>query len=160
MKMARRSSGWDRVGNVGSYLPVKTHRFLATLFSLPVVLFPSLVRAQGKPNPYLAWPHSGAFTIVTTPEGANIPAGVVVEGFPLLVRLGGDCFNFKQAKAGGEDSRFSTKDGAALAYEIEEWDAVKGAASVWVRVPRIAGNARQAIRVHLDELLGHANGAR
>ena len=57
--------------------------------------------AQEKPNPYLAWQHSGALTILTTPEGADIPAGAVVEGFPLLVRLSGDWFDFKQAKADG-----------------------------------------------------------
>ncbi len=118
---------------------MKIYRLIATLFSL----FPALASAQQ----YKGWAHSGELTILTTAEGAGIPAGVAVEGFPLLVRLGGDWFDFKQAKAGGEDLRFATSDGAVLAYEIEEWDAARGAASVWVRVPRIEGNARQAIWV-------------
>ena len=44
--------------------------------------------------------------------------------------------------------RWSTTDGTPLAYEIEEWDAAKGTASVWVRLPTIRGNAREEIRLH------------
>ncbi len=94
------------------------------------------------------WQHSGALTILTTPDGADLPRGAVVEEFPLLVRLDKDWFDFTQAKAGGEDVRFSTETGKALAYEIEEWDAAKGTASIWVRMPRIAGNSRQTLRMH------------
>jgi hypothetical protein len=112
-----------------------------------ILLLPLLAIAQVA-APYTDWPHSGALTILTTPGGANLPAGAAVEGFPLLVRLYKDWFDFKQAKAGGEDVRFSSSTGAALAYEIEEWDAAKGAASIWVRLPRIEGNARQTIRMH------------
>ncbi len=97
---------------------------------------------------YSGWQHSGALTILTTPEGANLPAGLVAEGFPLLVRLHKDWFNFQQAKAGGADIRFSSSTGAPLAYQVEEWDAAKGTASIWVRIPRIEGNARQTIRAH------------
>ena len=107
--------------------------------------------AQEKPvagTPYRDWKHAGALTILTTPDGANLPAASSVEGFPLLVRLHKDWFDFKQAKAGGEDVRFSGSTGAALAYQIEEWDAAKGVAGIWVRIPRIEGNARQAIRMH------------
>ena len=49
--------------------------------------------------PYPAWQHSGVLTILTTPEGADLPVGTVTEGFPLLVRLHKDWFDFKQAKA-------------------------------------------------------------
>ena len=38
--------------------------------------------------------------------------------------------------------------GSPLPYQIEEWDAAKGAASVWVRVPSIKGNDRQELRLH------------
>ena len=119
---------------------------------LALLIFPFLATAQDKlaapAAPYQAWQHSGTLTILTTPEGADLPASAIVEGFPLLVRLSGDWFDFKQVKAGGEDVRFSTSAGVAMAYEIEEWDAAHGSASVWVRVPRIAGNARQMSRVH------------
>ena len=117
-----------------------------------LLLLPFLALAQDKATPaaiqYRSWQHTGALTILTTPEGADLPASASVEGFPLLVRLHKDWFDFKQAKTGGEDVRFSSSTGAALAYEIEEWDAAKGVASIWVRVLRIAGNARQTIRVH------------
>ena len=97
---------------------------------------------------YQGWQHSGALTILTTPAGANLPGGAAVEGFPLLVRLHKDWFDFKQAKADGADLRFADHAGKALAYQVEEWDAAGGTASVWVRVPRIEGNARQAVRMH------------
>ncbi|MEA3212584.1 MAG: hypothetical protein QOE70_5641 [Chthoniobacter sp.] len=87
-------------------------------------------------------------TILTTPDGADLPTAASVEEFPLLVRLDQDWFDFKQARPRGEDVRFSTSTGEALAYEIEEWDAAGGTASIWVRIPRIEGNARQTIRLH------------
>ncbi len=138
---APRRMGW--LGSVRVNLHMKFHRFSGSLFALLILLFPALAAAQQ----YNGWAHSGALTILTTADGTALPAGAALEGFPLLVRLSGDWFDFKQARAGGEDLRFSTNDGAALAYEIEEWDAVGGAVSVWVRVPRIEGNARQMIRV-------------
>lgn len=110
---------------------------------------------------YPGWPHSGALTILTTPEGANLPAGSSVEGFPLLVRLNKGWFDFKQAQANGEDLRFSTTAGAPLAYQVEEWGAAKGTASVWVRIPKIEGNARQTIRMHWGkaDAASESNGA-
>ena len=64
------------------------------------------------------------------------------------MRLHKDFFDFSQAKAKGEDVRWSTTDGTPLSYEIEEWDAIRGTASVWVRLPRIRGNAREEIQLH------------
>ncbi len=129
------------------------HHCLPTAFlTFAAIFFPLLAPAQDKRGagvaPYPDWQHTGALTILTTPEGANLPAGTVAEGFPLLVRLHKDWFDFKQAKAGGEDLRFSSSKGAPLVFQIEEWDAPGGTASVWVRVPHIEGNARQALRVH------------
>ena len=72
----------------------------------------------------------------------------MVENFPLLVRLDGDWFDFKQARRQGEDIRFSTTDGAALHYEIERWDGIGARAEIWVRMPRIRGDTIQAIRMH------------
>ena len=54
---------------------------------------------------------------------------------------------FSQAKPKGEDIRFFG-DGKPLAYQIEEWDAAKGAASIWVRIPVIQGNSRQEIKLY------------
>jgi len=39
-----------------------------------------------------------------------------VDDFPVVVRLHKDFFHFSQAKANGEDIRYSTADGKPLAY--------------------------------------------
>jgi len=95
---------------------------------------------------YDGWQHSGSLYILTTPDGANLPATASEEGFPLLVRLNKEWFNFRQAKANGEDIRFSA-GGKPLAYQIDDWDAANGTASIWVRIPLIKGNALQEIKM-------------
>jgi hypothetical protein len=94
-----------------------------------------------------AWRHSASFHILTTPEGANLPAGASEENFPLLVRLDKDFFDFSQAKADGADLRFFSADDAPLHFQVEAWDAAAGTAAIWVRIPAIKGNARQEIKV-------------
>ncbi|MCY2954809.1 MAG: DUF2341 domain-containing protein [Planctomycetota bacterium] len=96
---------------------------------------------------YPGWQHEGSIFILTTPEGANLPATALEHNFPLLVRLNKGVFDFSHAKPNGDDIRFSEK-GKALAYQVEEWDAANGAASIWVRIPVIKGNARQGIKLH------------
>ena len=86
------------------------------------------------PVPYQPWSHSGSIFILTTPEGANVQAAASEDGFPLLVRLHKDCFNFSQAKAGGEDIRFSSSAGAPLPSQAEEWDAANGTASISIKI--------------------------
>ncbi len=93
------------------------------------------------------WKYSGAICILTTPEGADLPATSSLEKFPLLIRLNRDFFDFQQAKSNGEDLRFVV-DGKSLPYQIEQWDKVAAQAIVWVQVPTIKGNARQTIRMH------------
>jgi len=107
-----------------------------------------LVLLETAPAQYPGWKHSGSVYLLTTPEGANLPASASENGFPLLVRLHKDFFNFSQAKANGEDIRFSTSTGTPLAYQIEEWDPANGTASIWVRIPTIKGNARQEIKLY------------
>ncbi|MCF7732072.1 MAG: DUF2341 domain-containing protein [Akkermansiaceae bacterium] len=107
----------------------------------------SLAMFATAPAQYDGWQHSGALCILTTPDGASLPESVLEENFPLLVRLNRETFDFSQAKANGEDVRFSA-DGKPLGYQIEEWDAAKGRASIWVRIPVIKGNARQEIKLH------------
>ena len=96
---------------------------------------------------YPGWQHQGSLYVLTTPEGANLPASASVEDFPLLVRLHRDHFPFSEAEAKGSDLRFSS-GGNPLSYEIEEWDPAAGVASIWVRVPVIRGNERQEIKLH------------
>ncbi len=97
---------------------------------------------------YRDWKHSGSIWLLTTPDGADLPADTKVEQFPVLVRLHRDFFDFTQAKPNGDDLRFSSSGRERLAFQIEEWDAAKGVASVWVRVPLITGNSRQEIKLH------------
>ena len=107
------------------------------------------------------WQHSGAVYILTTPEGANLPATASEEGFPVLVRLDKDFFDFSQARPKGEDIRFLSSTRARLPYQIEEWDAANGTASIWVRIPNIKGNARQEITVYWGkaDAAGESNGS-
>jgi biopolymer transport protein ExbB len=118
------------------------------LACLAAALASSLPGRAVAAGPFADWRHSGSLYILTTPAGADLPAGASVEQFPLLVRLHGDTFDFSQAAADGADLRFSAADGTPLAHEIESWDATRGAAAVWVRVPRIEGNAVQELRLH------------
>lgn len=104
---------------------------------------------------YDDWKHSGSLWLLTTPDGADLPADAKVERFPVLVRLHQDFFDFAQAKPNGDDLRFSSSTGERLAFQIEEWDPAKGVASVWVRVPLITGNSRQEIKLYW----GNANAA-
>ena len=121
-----------------------------------IVLLASPAAAQ-----FAGWQHSGSIYILTTPEGVDLPATAVIENFPVLVRLHKDSFDFRQAKADGADLRFSTSDGTKLAYQIDEWDAARGEASVWVRVPKITGNSRQEIKLHWGnaDAVSESNGA-
>ncbi len=114
-------------------------------------LFPSLAlllsTALAPAAPYADWTHSGSVFILTTPEGADLPADAAVENFPLLVRLQADTFDFSQAQPQGQDLRFASPDGTPLPYQIENWDPARGQAAVWVRLPRIQGNATQELRL-------------
>jgi len=116
------------------------------LFLTPLVLT-LVVHAGETPAQYTGWAHSGSFFILTTPEGADLPAAASEDGFPLLVRLDKDFFDYKQAQAQGEDIRFAACSGAPLAYQIDEWNAAAGTACIWVRIPTIKGNAHQEIRM-------------
>lgn len=119
---------------------------LRRLFVLSTLVLAALGAEDAKS--YKGWQHSGSLFILTTPDGANLPASAVEEGFPLLVRLSKDNFDFKLAKTAGEDLRFSSNTGVPLAYQIEEWDAAAGTASVWVRIPTIKGNTHQELKMY------------
>ena len=107
----------------------------------------ALVNATSAAPQTESFAHSGKITILTTPEGANLPAGAAIDDFPLLIRLQRDWFDFSQAKANGDDIRFISSTGASLAYQVEEWSPSEGEASIWVRIPHIDGNARQTIQM-------------
>jgi hypothetical protein len=94
---------------------------------------------------FSTWAHSGSMFILTTPDGANLPAGASVSNFPVLIRFNSSNFNFATAQSDGRDIRFATPAGDSLSFEIEEWDSINGRAAVWVKIPTITGNARQEI---------------
>ena len=118
-------------------------KYRLAIFISILVLLPQAAIAQ-----YPGWQHSGSLYILTTSEGANLPASASEKDFPLLVRLNKDFFDFSQAKPDGADIRFSNSAGTPLAYQIDEWDAANGTASIWVRIPTIEGSARQEIRLY------------
>ena len=109
---------------------------------------PNLAAVDAGASPYAGWRHSRSCYILTTPEGANLPLAASEIDFPLLVRLDAEFFDFSEAKTHGADVRFATGDGVPLRYQIEEWDATNGTASIWVRIPMLKGNARQELRVY------------
>ena len=77
---------------------------------LPWLIFPVVsIFFTGSPASaqYADWKHSGSIYILTTPEGANLPASALVKNFPLLIRLNGDNFSFSEADVKGNDLRFS-----------------------------------------------------
>ena len=121
----------------------RTTTLALAAFTIALLLAP-LAQAAA---PYSGWQHSGSLYVITTPQGADLPATAAENGFPLLVRLNDDFFDFSEAKANGEDIRFAAGDGAPLPYQIDHWDAAKATAAVWVRIPTIKGNARQEIKM-------------
>jgi len=106
-----------------------------------------LFAASSASAQYADWKHEGSLYILTTPEGAKLPASASVKDFPLLVRLHRDSFPFSETATDGSDIRFSAA-GTPLPFEIEQWDPEAGAASIWVRIPAIRGNERQEIKIH------------
>ncbi|MCP4454797.1 MAG: DUF2341 domain-containing protein [Planctomycetes bacterium] len=132
---------------------MKTRRYFHTFSSLLCAAISILFTGRSASAQYTDWQHSGSMHILTTPDGANLPASESVTDFPLLVRLDKDFFDFTQARSNGEDIRFSTPAGAALSHQIEQWDADKGSAIIWVRIPKITGSSTQEIKMHW----GHAS---
>ncbi len=84
------------------------------------------------------WPYSGKLYLNTTSSGAGVTGDVL--NFPVLIRLNAGTFPFAQAKAGGEDIRFTKSDGSAASFEIESWDSATASAAVWVKVDTVYGN--------------------
>lgn len=127
-----------------------THRFALMKLGL-VILSSAVLGFTIMPRDVLAqyadWRSRGDLVLLTTPDGADLPDSARVEGFPVLVRLSRETFDFTQAKADGSDIRFSA-EGQPLAYQIEQWDSATGNACVWVRIPVIRGNTRQVLTLH------------
>ena len=119
----------------------------SALVSFVVLFFLQSMGAAQEKTPYQDWKQRGEFWLLTDQLGAHLPAEAVCENFPVLLRLHKDFFDFKQTQLQGEDIRFATSNGEPLAYQIEDWNAERGTASIWIRVPKIVGNARQQLRM-------------
>lgn len=131
---------------VGGYLAAK-YGIDTAYPPLPPAQAPELPPGELAGVKYKSWNHSGSMFLLTTPDGADLPATASEEDFPVLVRLDQEWFTFGEAQANGEDIRFATGAGVPLAYQLDKWDAAAGTATIWVRVPTIKGNARQEIKM-------------
>lgn len=85
-----------------------------------------------------SWRFNAKFTLNTSSSGADIQENVI--DFPVLIRLTPENFDFSQAKANGDDIRFSKVNGLQLPYEIERWDASRQRAEIWVKIDTVYGN--------------------
>ncbi len=132
---------------VGGYLAAK-YGIDSTYPPLPPAKVAQIPAGDLAAAKFKNWKHSGSMFLLTTPDGADLPASASEENFPVLVRLTKDGFTFAEAQANGEDIRFATSAGVPLAYQIDTWDAAAGTASVWVRVPKIQGNSRQEFNMY------------
>ena len=74
----------------------------------------------------------------TTASGAGVYANQY--GFPVLIRLTASNFDFSKAPGGGQNVTFTKTDGAALSYEIEQWDSLAQSATIWVKADTVYGN--------------------
>ncbi len=84
------------------------------------------------------WRFSSAIVFNTSASGADVAGNVT--GFPVLIRLTTENFDFTQAREDGADLRFMKADATQLAYAIEAWDPDAGRAEVWVLVDTMRGN--------------------
>lgn len=87
---------------------------------------------------YPKWSYCQKITLNTTSSGADIKENVY--GFPILVRLSENNFDFSTAQSGGEDIRFTNTRGNLLPYEIEQWEPSIQRASIWVKIDTVYGN--------------------
>jgi hypothetical protein len=96
---------------------------------------------------YSAWTKSAKVELNTSASGVEMSD--TLYGFPLLVRLNADNFDFSQADARGRDIRFTGFTGHHLHYDIERWDSVEKHAEIWVRVDTLFGaNSAQALTMY------------
>ena len=101
--------------------------------------------------PYPDWQHSGVLAILTTPDGADLPASAREKGFPILVRLRREWFDFSQALPDGADISI-LGPGKASGLRNRTVGPGPGTACIWVRIPVIEGNAAERSRCTGEKL--------
>jgi biopolymer transport protein ExbB len=86
------------------------------------------------------WAYRKKITLNTGASGADTKDALA--DFPVLVRLHTGNFTFLDAREDGGDLRFvAADDTTPLAYHVELWDPANELAVVWVRVPKVSGDA-------------------
>jgi hypothetical protein len=101
-------------------------------------------------GPYWAWKGRASLSFNTSGIQEN------VLGFPVLIRLTGNNFNFPAAQPNGEDLRFAKTDDAPLSFEIERWDPAARLAEVWVKIDTLFGNdSNQSIEMYWGNPTAH-----
>lgn len=88
--------------------------------------------------PYPYWNYERRIILNTTEKGAGINENVY--GFPVLIRLNENNFDFTKASSNGSDLRFTKTNGDPLPFEIERWNISQKQGEIWVRVDTIYGN--------------------
>jgi hypothetical protein len=105
-------------------------------------------------GPYWFWKSRASISFNTSGIQEN------VRGFPVLIRLNSNNFNFPAAQPNGADLRFAKADDAALPFEIERWDPAAKLAEVWVKIDTIFGNdSNQSIVMYWDNPAAHSRSA-
>lgn len=98
---------------------------------------------------YPGWKHRRRIFVNTAGTSGAPRIREKVIGFPLLVRLSADNFDFAEAREDGRDIRFTRPGGTPLPYEIEFWDVRAARAAVWVRLDTVRGDdAGQFLRMY------------
>lgn len=129
--------------NVTSIMPGPTTLILFASFALTAL---HLNDAKGTGR-LIDEPTQGRITLTTTQAGFPIPAGEVIQDYPLLVRFDGDQFPWPEARPDGSDITFESESNVPLAISIEEWNPKARRAAIWVRIPALRGAQRQTLNV-------------
>jgi hypothetical protein len=125
----------------------KTKRLFSSFFCCSLLLFGLAPLSWAAACQSKTEARSASLFLLTTPEGADLPAGCELRDFPLLVRLNNETFDFGSAQPDGSDLRFYSADGQPLVHQVEAWDPAAGSAVVWVRMPLVRGNERQELKL-------------
>ena len=92
---------------------------------------------------YLTWPTFKNIILNTKASGAPITNAQV--NFPVLVRLGArDSAVFISAQTAGQDIRFANAAGKHLPYQIQQWNATRWTAVIWVLLDTVKANDSSA----------------
>lgn len=116
------------------------HKAAASIMALGLVLLATNGTAQAWWND--KWEVRKKIVLDTTTAGANVDAAV--GEVPVCVRLHSGNLDFQSVKPDGSDIRFVAGDDLTpLKHHFEWFDAVDQMALAWVKMPKLAANAKQ-----------------